>query len=465
MEQNLTLATTKSFGSLECDFYKGDDNKEFYMTREQVGTALEYSNPQKAIDNIHQRNADRLNPLSVTLKLRATDNKFYDTKVYTLRGVMEICRYSRQPKADKFMDFVWDVMESLYNGRNVYATPDQQSAVSPQTMQTFMDAMLKTQLETSSCMVAMTNTMSAMADRILNGMIQPVAVATPVETNSENIQPSNLSPENENHETNTEDNPVTVVVEPATTPEPKQSKHYGNTDEWRQKVYDKVNHICANEPYKWPTGTSVLSCIYRKMRDKYGFVVDVELNKYRARHPYSKNPAVITLVQANTTWVEIFESILNDMYDHSITECVRRQDEKKKQSAGMESKPAYPYKKQSPFANEKWHSLTDSALAVTPVKATVAENREKVRDAVVKVSKEYGHRNLNNPYSFKLVYKAMDIDWDEIELNYAENAHAANPTPARYEIVAHSNVLTAIFLAAAEKVINDHKNPKSESEG
>ena len=49
--------------------------------------------------------------------------------VYTLRGVMEICRFSRQPKADKFMDFVWNVMESLYNGNSVLATPDQQTAV------------------------------------------------------------------------------------------------------------------------------------------------------------------------------------------------------------------------------------------------------------------------------------------------------------------------------------------------
>ena len=70
------------------------------MTREQIGTALNYENPQKAIDNIHVRNSDRLDPLSVTLKLQATDGKYYDTRVYTLRGAMEICRFSRQPNAE-----------------------------------------------------------------------------------------------------------------------------------------------------------------------------------------------------------------------------------------------------------------------------------------------------------------------------------------------------------------------------
>lgn len=109
MTTALTLATQKPFGSLTCDFYK-DDNNEFYITREQIGAALEYLKPTDAICLIHKRNADRLDPLSVTFKLKGTDGKLYDTYVYTLRGAMEICRFSRQPKADKFMDFVWDVM-------------------------------------------------------------------------------------------------------------------------------------------------------------------------------------------------------------------------------------------------------------------------------------------------------------------------------------------------------------------
>ena len=128
MTTSLTLATQKPFGTLTCDFYKNDSN-EFYMTREQIGQALEYANTGDAIQLIHKRNADRLNPLSVTFKLKGTDGKPYNTFVYNLRGVMEICRLSRQPKADKFMDFVWDVMESLYNGNSVLAAPDQQTAL------------------------------------------------------------------------------------------------------------------------------------------------------------------------------------------------------------------------------------------------------------------------------------------------------------------------------------------------
>ena len=132
---SLTLATQKPFGTLTCDFYKNDAN-EFYMTREQIGQALEYAKPTDAICLIHKRYADRLDPLSSTFKMKVevvngdvTYTQPRDVFVYNLRGVMEIYRLSRQPKADKFIDFVWDVMESLYNGNSVLTAPDQQTAV------------------------------------------------------------------------------------------------------------------------------------------------------------------------------------------------------------------------------------------------------------------------------------------------------------------------------------------------
>ena len=41
MTQNLTLVTQKPFGSLTCNVYQDDSNKnEFYMTREQVGAGF-----------------------------------------------------------------------------------------------------------------------------------------------------------------------------------------------------------------------------------------------------------------------------------------------------------------------------------------------------------------------------------------------------------------------------------------
>lgn len=64
---NLQLVKTENFNDITCDFYSAED--DIWMTRKQIGEALEYSDPQKAIDNLHNRYRDRLDKYSVTLKL------------------------------------------------------------------------------------------------------------------------------------------------------------------------------------------------------------------------------------------------------------------------------------------------------------------------------------------------------------------------------------------------------------
>lgn len=108
---NLQLVKSEKFGSVQCDFY-GNGKNEFYMTREEIGRALEYSDPIRAISKIHERHASRLDKYSVVVRLTTTDGKAYGTTVYTRKGIMEICRWSQQSGADAFMDFVWEVMDA-----------------------------------------------------------------------------------------------------------------------------------------------------------------------------------------------------------------------------------------------------------------------------------------------------------------------------------------------------------------
>lgn len=111
----LVKAEQINFGTLTCDVYT-DSKGNFFMTREQIGRALEYPNPRQAISNLHNRHKERLDTLSVVLKLRTTDKKTYETIVYSAKGVYEICRWSHQPKANDFYDFVYDILEGLRLG-------------------------------------------------------------------------------------------------------------------------------------------------------------------------------------------------------------------------------------------------------------------------------------------------------------------------------------------------------------
>lgn len=114
MANNLKLITTETFGDLPCNFYR-NINDDILLTREQIDTALEYKNPDVALSIIHKKHKDRLDHLSVVIKTISTDGKSYDTIFYSQRGVMEICRWSRQPKANIFMDWVWNIIEKYRN--------------------------------------------------------------------------------------------------------------------------------------------------------------------------------------------------------------------------------------------------------------------------------------------------------------------------------------------------------------
>lgn len=127
MRNNLKLITTETFGDLSCNFYR-NMNDDILLTREQIGSALEYSNPDIALSKIHKKHSDRLDNLSVVTKLVSTDGKSYETMLYTQRGIMEICRWSRQPKADTFMDWVWDIIEKYRANELV---PVQQLDITP----------------------------------------------------------------------------------------------------------------------------------------------------------------------------------------------------------------------------------------------------------------------------------------------------------------------------------------------
>lgn len=131
---NLTLITTETFNNLSCNFYR-NMNDDILLTREQIGQALEYADPSKAIRKIHLKHKDRLDELSVRIKLGNTQNGANLSKseeqervYYTERGVMEICRWSRQKNANIFMDWTWDII-SRYRHNELNTIPNIQSLI------------------------------------------------------------------------------------------------------------------------------------------------------------------------------------------------------------------------------------------------------------------------------------------------------------------------------------------------
>lgn len=111
----LVLVKQAPFGSLAIDCYT-DGRGNFYMTRDQIGQALEYSHPRQSIDAIHRRHKKRLDRFSTVVVLTTVDGREREAVLYQSRGVYEICRHSTQPKADAFYDCVYDILEGLRLG-------------------------------------------------------------------------------------------------------------------------------------------------------------------------------------------------------------------------------------------------------------------------------------------------------------------------------------------------------------
>lgn len=78
-------------------------NGKAWFTRYQIGAALEYDDPVRAIRIIHHRHRERLDQFSRVVQFDTPSGK-QEGYIYDERGVFEICRWSRQPKADMVMD-------------------------------------------------------------------------------------------------------------------------------------------------------------------------------------------------------------------------------------------------------------------------------------------------------------------------------------------------------------------------
>lgn len=259
MLNNVKLIATQDFNDISCDFFK-DINEEYLVTREQIGTALGYKNPSKAIEQIHMKHRDRLDKFSCLIKstidrpLHSEGNNptgyssrgaIQERTFYNRKGVMEICRWSRQPLADKFMDWVWDVIDGLMK---------EQSA--------------KTQSE-------------------LVNISPQLAV---------------LLQENKyiKNKLNRLENMITSLLPP--------TKH----SHWKSEIGKKIKTIATTLGIADAEIKSIYGNIYNKMRNDYGMDINNYTADYLLNHKEVANPPAIDIVDEYDELRELFEAIVDN---------------------------------------------------------------------------------------------------------------------------------------------------------
>lgn len=112
---NLQLIKAERFGEIEADIYS--NGQEMYMTSEQLGECLDYSNARESINKLVSRNAYLRNKeFSGEVKLTSSDGKAYNTRVFTEDGIYEVTMLSSQPKAKEFRAWIRKVLKALRRG-------------------------------------------------------------------------------------------------------------------------------------------------------------------------------------------------------------------------------------------------------------------------------------------------------------------------------------------------------------
>lgn len=126
----LRLVKQGYFLGTKCDFYV-DEEHNIYMSRTQVGYALQYAKPQHAILMLHQRHKERFDKFSVEVKGSQFETPYFNKDknafvfMYNSRGVFEVCRRSNQPLADDFNDWVYEIIaEIMRNGYYIASEKD-----------------------------------------------------------------------------------------------------------------------------------------------------------------------------------------------------------------------------------------------------------------------------------------------------------------------------------------------------
>lgn len=291
----MQVATTKRFGDLEIQVYENPvvghtrAQDDFWMTREQIGQALEYKNPSISIGTIHKRNAARLDPLSGLINLITPGGK-QQTYVYNMRGVMEICRYSTQPKANAFIDFCWDVMVALMRGETVSLNQTELKR------QERFDKMTQTLTEIHSKMDAL----EAARQQDRNALDNVLFVCKQLERKLISMGQPPKQPEQ------------------ATTTAAKEthSTTYKGRSEWRTEIYKLGNSISRM------TGlplNAILKQAYDFIGRNYGWYFKDERKAYVERVGYKgdiKNISGLDIIEESETWKSIFTSIMKDRYEN-----------------------------------------------------------------------------------------------------------------------------------------------------
>lgn len=391
---SMTVVTSKPFGALNVDVYQNDKH-QYYMTREQIGRALECKEPRKYIAKIHERNADRLDPLSSVVNLTTEVGNYTQerqTYMYSLRGVMEICRLSRQPKADAFMDFCWDVMESLMRGDSVLATPKMDAALSKEFIDVRLHALFDSMKSLQNELSSTRKDLSEQIEEARATSNEALNVISSVSQCVHQIKDKQM------------DNAIRAK---SYTP---RNVFKDEMSDWRKDLYSKIAVIANAKGY---TNKETLHKIYEYLNKHYGFVVEEARAQYIRRTNRSGKIPTIDIIEEDKMWKSIMESVVKDFYMSAVERLHQNQsgEEALLKAKTVEAAPEVDVSsapvievevkevESEPIVEEKPKKQSETARILFPIMQPLVEkigDKPQYKHTYTLIYERIGYKKMNN---------------------------------------------------------------------
>lgn len=120
----MTLAKSEYFGDSQCDFWQ-NENGDIFMTINQLAQALGYASKNGVEVLLNRNEYLKEKEFSGTYRLKASDGKYYNTRVFTEDGIYEVTMLAKTPRAREFRAWVRKVLKSLRKGEVVLMSAEQ----------------------------------------------------------------------------------------------------------------------------------------------------------------------------------------------------------------------------------------------------------------------------------------------------------------------------------------------------
>ena len=111
---NLQLIKSSKFGEVECDIYSNE--KEMFMTTEQLGSCLGYQYARESINKLVSRNEYLKNEEFSCEVILTSEAGERNTRVFTEDGIYEVTMLAKTEKAKEFRAFIRRLLKSLRKG-------------------------------------------------------------------------------------------------------------------------------------------------------------------------------------------------------------------------------------------------------------------------------------------------------------------------------------------------------------